>query len=116
MSLYVFILKETSQGKAHHDDPSPHNHLDRRQTGTDKGAAIQVYRQGDVEENYIGDSWYYTWVVDAQNINRVTAFIRECVRHGFVELYSGPNPAFTEKDLAEIDDLLAQLRAKFPNG
>src|SRR6266853_526643 len=109
MSLYVFILKETAQGTAHHDDPSPHNHLDRRQTGTDKGEAIQVYRQGDVTEKNIGGFWYYTWVVDAPNINRVTAFIRECVRHGFVELYSGPTPAFTDKDLAEINDLLAKL-------
>jgi hypothetical protein len=115
MSLYQFVLKETAKGKCHHNDPSPHGHCDRRKTGTDKGRAIGVYRVGDVAENNIGGSWYYTWVVNAPDIYRVTAFIRECVLYGFVELYSGPTPAFDEEDLNKIEKLSAELRQAFPD-
>jgi hypothetical protein len=111
MSLYQFVLKETPNGKADHD-----HHLDRRATGTSKGVVIGVIRQGDVVERYVGDSWYYGWVVDAPNINRVTAFLRECVRWGFVELYSGPTSASTEEDSLEIENLLYELRKAFPKG
>ena len=101
MSLYQFILKETPKGRADHS-----HHLDRRQEGTAKGAVIGVYRQGDVTETCMGDSWYYTWVVESDSITRVTAFVQECVFYGFVELYSGPTPVFTDEDSSEIKRLL----------
>jgi hypothetical protein len=116
MSLYQFVLKETPQGKAHHDDPPPaHNHLDRRKLGTEKGHAIRVERQGDVVEAYIEGCGYYTWTVDAPSITRVMAFIQECERHGFVELYYGPIPVLTEEDLSEIENLLATIKKAFPD-
>jgi hypothetical protein len=109
MSLYQFVLKETPQGKADHV-----NHLGRRQEGTQKGPVIGVFRQGDVAENYVGGSWYYTWVVESSSINNVTAFIRECVHYGFVELYTGPTPVLTDGDSLEIENLSTQLRVAFP--
>jgi hypothetical protein len=111
MSLYQFVLKETPKGWADHD-----HHLDRREEGTQKGAVIAVYRQGDVAEKYIGGSWYYTWVVESSSITRVTAFIQECVYYGFVKLYSGPNTVLTEEDSLEIKRFRAELRAAFPDG
>jgi hypothetical protein len=109
MSLYQFVFKETAKGKADHD-----NHLTRRQDATNKGAVIGVYRKGDVAENSIAGSWYYTWVVDASSINALTLFLQESARYGFVELYSGPTPVSTEEDSSEIASLSAKLKAAFP--
>jgi hypothetical protein len=109
MSLYQFVLKETPKGKADHD-----HHLDRRLEGTNKGPVIGVYRQGDVAENYIDGSWYYTWLVESDSITRVTAFIQECVFYGFVVLSSGPTPVSTDEDSLEIERFSAELQAAFP--
>jgi hypothetical protein len=111
MSLYQFVLKETPKGKADHD-----HHLNRRQDAANKGPVIGVFRQGDVCENYIGGSWYYTWVVESASITRVTAFLQECVFYGFVELSSGPTPVFTDEDLLEMKRFYGELRAAFPHG
>jgi hypothetical protein len=114
MSLYQFVLKETPQGKAHHNGPPPaHNHLDRRQLGTEKGHAIEVGRVGDVVEAYVEGYGYYTWTVDARSITRVMALIQECERHGFVELYYGPIPVLTPEDKLEIESLLATIKRTF---
>ncbi len=115
MSLYQFVVKETPQGKTHHDDQRPHNHLDRRELARQKGHVIGVERPGDVVEAYIGGFGYYTWVVDAPDITNVIAFIQECERHGFVELYSGPTPVLTEKDLSEIEIFSASMKKAFPD-
>jgi hypothetical protein len=117
MSLYQFVFKETPQGMAHHDDPPPaHNHYDRRNLGTEKGHAVfKVERQGDVVEAYIEGYGYYTWTVDARSITGLMAFIQECERHGFVELYYGPIPVLTEEDLSEIKNLLARVKEAFPD-
>jgi hypothetical protein len=111
MSLYQFVFRETSKGKADHD-----NHLVRRQDATNKGLVIGVIRQGDVCENYIGGSWYYAWIVESPSITNVTAFLQECVFYNFVELSSGPTPVFTDEDSLEIKRLYAELKTAFPKG
>jgi len=116
MSLYQFVLKETPQGKAHHDDPPPaHDHTFRRNLGTAKAHAIGVERQGEVVEAYVEGYGYYTWTVDAPSTTRLMTFIQECERHGFVELYYGPVPVLTDEDLSEIKNLLATIRRDFPD-
>lgn len=116
MSLYQFVVKETPLGKAHHDDPPPaHNHIDRRNLATAKGLAVGVRRPGDVVEAYIEGYGYYTWTVDIPNIATLMGFIQECERHGFVELYYGPIPVFTEKDLLDIKSVLDTIKEKFPD-
>ena len=116
MSLYQFVLKETPQGKAHHDDPPPaHDHTFRRNLGTAKAHAIGVERQGEVVEAYVEGYGYYTWTVDTPNIAKLMGFIQECERHGFVELYYGPIPILTEKDLSEIENVLAKIKEAFPD-
>ena len=117
MSLYQFVLKETPLGKAHHDDlPPAENHTDRRNLAKEKGHQVfGVERQGDVVEAYIEGYGYYTWVVDAPSVAAVIALIQECERHGFVELYYGPMPVLTEKDLSDIKKLLANVKEKFPD-
>jgi hypothetical protein len=111
MSLYQFVFKETAKGAADHD-----HHLNRRQDATKKGRAIGVFLQGDVCEHYIGGSWYYTWIVESANPNKVTGFLQECVSYGFVELSSGSTRVLTDEDLAEIKAFYDELKAAFPKG
>jgi hypothetical protein len=115
MPQYQFIVKETPQGKAHHSDPRPHSHLDRREVARQKGHIIGVERPRDVEEAYVGGFGYYTWTVEAPNITSVIALIQECERHGFVELYSGPMPVLTDKDNSDIGGFSAEMRGRFPD-
>ena len=107
---YQFIVKETPQGKADHS-----RHLSRRDTATQKGHIIGVERPKDVEEAYVGGFGYYTWHVDAPNVEAVIALIQECERHGFVELYSGPMPELTDKQRFDIDVLAHKMRTAFPD-
>src|SRR5215470_16359179 len=114
MSLYQFVLKETPQGKAHHDGPPPaNNHIERRNLGTQKCPLFSVERQGEVVEAYVMGYGYYTWTLNAPSITNVMAFIQECERHGFVKLYYGPVPVLTPEDLSEIQNILATVRARF---
>jgi hypothetical protein len=115
MPQYQFIVKETPQGKAHHSDPRPHSHLDRRELTRQKAHIIGVERPKDVTEVYVDGFGYYTWVVDAPGITAVIALIQECERHGFVELYSGPMPVLTDKDRSDIDVFSTQMRGAFPD-
>jgi hypothetical protein len=115
MLRYQFIVKETPQGKAHHSDPRPHSHLDRRELSRQKGHIIGVERVGDVEEAYVDGFGYYTWVVDAPSVAAVIALMQECVRHGFVELHSGPVPELTDKERSDIDVFSHQMRTAFPD-
>jgi hypothetical protein len=94
MPMYSFVLKETNQGKLHHDDPSPGGHLDRRATATGKAINAGCRLPHQVTETMIpkanGD-WYYFWVLDAPNLGTVNGLIKEyTVNHRYVDLYSGP--------------------------
>lgn len=109
MSLYQFVFKETPKGKADHG-----RHLIRRQDAAGKAPIIGVFPQGDVCEHYIGGSWYYTWIVESANINKVTAFLQECVSYGFVELSSGPTLIRTDEDSLEIKAFYDELKAHLP--
>jgi len=111
MERYQFVVKETPQGKAHHNDPPPNRYTDRRLEATGKGIAIGVVRPFDVVENYMGGFGYFTWTVDAPSIKEVIALIKECERHGFVELYWGPTRVLDDKDLAEMEGFAVTMRA-----
>jgi hypothetical protein len=115
MPLYQFVVKETAQGKAHHSDPPPNNYLNRRETARQKGDLISAKRQGAVAENYIDGFGYFTWVVDAPSMTNVIALIRECERHGFVELYWGPRPAITGQDIVDLEGFSADIKRAFPD-
>jgi hypothetical protein len=115
MSKYQFIIKETPQGKAHHSDPRPHSHLDRRELSRQKGHIIGVEMVGNVQEAYVDGYGYYTWVVDGPSVTHVVALIQECERHGFVELYSGPMPDLTDKDKSDLELFSHQMRTAFPD-
>jgi hypothetical protein len=115
MPRYQFIVKETPHGKAHHSDPAPHRHVDRRELLAQKGNVIDVERAKAVEEAYVGGFGYYTWTVDAPSITAVIAVMQECERHGFVEIYSGLTLVPTDKDKSDIDGFLAEMRRRFPD-
>jgi len=85
MPQYQFVVKETPQGKADHD-----KHLHRREVARQKGHVMGAERQGEVVETYEDGFGCYTWVVDAPSRAILDDFIKECERHGFVKLSSGP--------------------------
>jgi hypothetical protein len=110
MPQYQFVFKETPIGKAKHD-----THLDRREEAKAKGAVLDVRLAHPVVETLIGGDWYYTWVVDTPDVQTVSAFIQECVRHPNVELSSGPTPVFTAEELSQIQSLSAKMRGAYPD-
>ena len=110
MPQYQFVFKETPTGKAKHD-----THLERRATAVAKAGVLDVHLTHPVVETLIGGDWYYTWIVDAPDIQTLWAFIQECIRHPNVELSSGPTPVFTEEELSRIQSLSAEMRGAYPD-
>lgn len=115
MPQFKFVLKETPMGKAHHDDPPPNGHLDRRNTATAKAELLSTHLTQPVGEQMIFGDWYYTWVVDSPDINVVWALLGEFTHWGFVELFSGPTSVFAAEELSEIQSLSVKLRSAFPH-
>jgi len=118
MPRYQFVLKETPIGKANHD-----THVDRRKIAKAKAAALLTYPVDgvceepieNVCEQLIGGDWYYTWIVDTPDMPHLWAFIRECTRHPYVTLSSGPEPVFSAAELSQIEELSHKLRTEFPD-
>jgi hypothetical protein len=110
MPNYQFVLKETPQGQANHD-----THLQRRALAVAKANVLGANLAQPVVETQIGGEWYYTWVLDAPDIQTVFALIQEFTKWGFVVLASGPTPVFTGAELSQIQNLSGKLRGAFPN-
>jgi len=113
MERYQFVYRETPTGRMKRN-----THLDRRTLALAKAAAISIFPANPanpVEETYICDYGYYTWTVDTPSKVALWAFIRECLRHPNVDLFSGPIPVFTAEEESQIEILSAQMRKVHPD-